>query len=118
MALKAWQELGREIGASVGDSEKVREALDRLGEEKLRAEVVRAVRELVIDALKAHERLLEQELTDWTQEHSTWAMGGARYETVEARGDCDADSRLVPIHRRRADARRRSCRRRRIAEHF
>jgi hypothetical protein len=32
---------------------------------------VRAVRELVIDVLKAHERLLKQELTDWMQEHLT-----------------------------------------------
>jgi len=71
MALKAWQELEREIGVYVGDHEKVREALDRLGEEKLSAEAMRAVRELVIDVLKAHERLLKQELTDWMQEHLT-----------------------------------------------
>ena len=71
MALKAWQELEREIGAYVGDYEKVREALDRLGEEKLSAEAVRAARELVIDVLKPHERLLKQELTDWMQEHLT-----------------------------------------------
>jgi len=71
MALKAWQELEEEIALYVGDDEKVREALDRLGDAKLSADAVRVVRGLVIDVLKAHERLLKQELTDWMGEHLT-----------------------------------------------
>ena len=71
MTLKPWQELEEEIALYVGDDEKVREALDRLAEVKLSAEAVRVVRGLVIDVLKAHERLLKHELTDWMGEHLT-----------------------------------------------
>jgi hypothetical protein len=71
MTLKAWQELEEEIGLYVGDDEKVREALDRLGDAKPSADAVRAVRGLVMDVLRAHERLLKQELTDWIGEHLT-----------------------------------------------
>lgn len=71
MTLKALQELQEEIGLYVGDDEKVREALDRLGEVKLSPDAVRVVRGLVIDVLKAHERLLKHELTDWMGEHLT-----------------------------------------------
>ena len=71
MALKAWQELEEEIALYVGNDEKVREALDRLREARLSADAAQAVRGLVMDVLKAHERLLRQELTDWIGEHLT-----------------------------------------------
>jgi hypothetical protein len=71
MALKAWQELEEEIQLYVGDDEKVREALDRFGDAKPSPDAVRAVRGLVLDVLKAHERVLRQELTDWMGEHLT-----------------------------------------------
>ncbi len=71
MTVKAWQELEEEIRLYVGDHEKVREALDRLADTKPSPDCVRAVRGLVLDVLKAHERLLKQELTDWMGEHLT-----------------------------------------------
>jgi hypothetical protein len=71
MPLKARQELEEEIRLYVGDDERVREALDRLADAKLSPEAIRTVRGLVLDVLKAHERLLKQELTDWMGEHLT-----------------------------------------------
>jgi hypothetical protein len=71
MPLKARQELEEEIRLYVGDDERVREALDRVADAKLSADAMRAVRGLVMDVLKAHERLLKQELTDWMGEHLT-----------------------------------------------
>jgi hypothetical protein len=71
MALKTWQELEEEIAVYVGDDEKVREALDRLRDAKFSPEAAHAVRGLVMDVLKAHERLLRHELTDWIDEHLT-----------------------------------------------
>jgi hypothetical protein len=71
MALKAWQEMEEDIRLYVGDDEKVREALDRLGDAKPSADAVRVVHGLVMDVLRAHERLLRKELTDWMGEHLT-----------------------------------------------
>jgi hypothetical protein len=69
MALKSWEELEAAVRQEVEDDEKVLEALERLGETKLSAEAVRAVHGLVIDVLRAHERLLRRDLAEWAEEH-------------------------------------------------